>query len=323
MPPMPGARDLLRSRWLGWLLAGGIFVAAGLALGRQWSGVTAQDLPGLPVLAAVVGLHVVANAVLAGTWRRLLLVAGHQLARLPALRVWTLSQVARYGLGSAQLLGRAAAGRAYGLPASVSVFTTLVEIGWQFSLTVGLALAMLPWWATEAPAYRMLSLLGVVPLGVLAVGLLSPDRLLDLLRAVLRSRVVQRLAGRLASTGEHVSLTRGTSLRITAAYAGNLVLRVGAFLLLFAALGGDDVLRALGAYALGQIAGRVAVFAPGGIGAREGVTLLVLGPVLGTGPAVVLVALSRLLEMVAEVLLVLLALVWRGTPSPSGASEHA
>ncbi|MDP8970702.1 MAG: hypothetical protein M3N52_09475, partial [Actinomycetota bacterium] len=113
--------------------------------------------------------------------------------------------------------------------------------------------------------------------------------------------------GRLVGAVAKVRMGRGDAARLTLWYAANTGLRLVAFLLLFAAVGGSptaDGLRAVGAWALGQLVGRLAVFAPGGLGPREGATALTVFPAIGGGPALVLVAATRLAEIVAEGLFV-------------------
>jgi len=59
----------------------------------------------------------------------------------------------------------------------------------------------------------------------------------------------------------------------------------------------------VGAICLANAAGFVAIFAPAGLGVREGVLLVLLTPVLGTGTAAVVVVALRLMQTVADVAL--------------------
>jgi len=52
-----------------------------------------------------------------------------------------------------------------------------------------------------------------------------------------------------------------------------------------------------------QVAGLVAVFAPAGIGVREGVLLIGLQPLVGPGPAIVITAAARLWQTALELLM--------------------
>ena len=66
-----------------------------------------------------------------------------------------------------------------------------------------------------------------------------------------------------------------------------------------------------GAIALAWIGGYVAVFTPAGLGVREGLLALLLGPVLGAGPVVVMAAAARLLAIALETVLLAGWLWWR------------
>lgn len=307
-PPAPAATARRPSRRLlrlaGWAVSLALVALAGGVLWDRWESLGGlEGLPGIGPSAAAAAVLLVANAVLAGTWREVVALAGPRLRLSAAAWVWAASQLARYTVGAAQVGGRAVAGRRYGLSAAAGAVTTLVEVGWQTSLTALLVLATLPWWLPVSGELTWLAAVGLAPAAVLAVGLVAPGRLLSAVAWGLSAPGLRRLVGaRLLDVARTVRLSRGDAARITALFAANTALRLVAFLLVFAAVGGDlaHAAHAVGAYAAGQLVGRVAVFAPGGIGPQEGVTALVLVPVLGGGAAVVVVAAVRVLEVVAE-----------------------
>lgn len=295
-------------RAAGLLVVVGSIVAAVLVVRAQWSEVRGTDLvPGaLPVVAAVAA-HLVADGVLVEVWRRVLRTARVELRYGIAAWVWSVGQLTRYTFVSGvQIGGRAVVGARYGVSLAAGAVSTVVEIAWQTSLTAALALATAPWTLRASGGLAWLGWLAAAPTAVLAALLAAPRRVLGLLARI----PVRRLSARL----ERVRLGRGDAGAITAFFAVNTGLRVAAFLALFAAVGGDvatDGLLAVGAWALGQLAGRLAVLAPGGIGPQEGVTALVLGPTLGPA-ALVLVGVSRLAEVVAELLYLGVARILRG-----------
>ena len=264
----------------------------------------AGGLPSVAAFTAAVLINVGANAVVVQAWRAVLSASGVALGFRAAAWVWSVSQLARYALGAAQVGGRAVAGRRYGLSPTAGAATALVEIGWQTSITATLVLATSPWWLPAVADLRWLAILGVPPAAVLVAGLLWPRRLLAWLGWLAGTRPVAWLTrGRLGGAVERVSVDRAAAARLTALYALNSALRLSAFAVLFAAVGGDlgaEAMRVVGAYAVGQLVGRLAVFVPGGIGPREGATALVLAPAIGGGPALVLVTAVRLAEIVGE-----------------------
>lgn len=294
-----------RSRWLGWAVSATILVVAVGVLRQRWEAVgQAGGLPGAAEAAVATLCFVGANAVLVLAWRSVVLATGAALSVGTAAWIWALSQLARYSLGAAQVGGRAIVGRRYGLTATTGAVTALVEVGWQLSITGAIALATVPWWLPGARGYAWLAWAGALPVALLVVGLIRPQTLLNGLVRLLALPPIARLTrGRAAGIKERVQLGRATAAKITGLFALNSGLRLTAFLAIFAALGGDvadDAALAVGAAAVGQLVGRLAVFAPGGLGPREAATALVIAPALGGGPALVLVAVIRLLEVVAE-----------------------
>lgn len=310
--------------WLGSLL---VLALAVLALEDRWTAVGGTGgLPGTGPVAAAVAVNVLANALLAFTWGELTAVGGGRRPSWPTTSwVWAASQLARYGLSGAQVAGRAVLARRHGLGATAGGVTALVEVAWQVAVSALLALATLPWWLPGADGVAWVALAGLAPAAVLVVGSLAPDVLLAALVRVVSWGPVSRVTrGRLSVRLGDVRLRRRDAARLTALFACNTGLRLVAFVVLLVAVGGAwpaDLPLAVGAFALGQFVGRVAVFAPGGIGPREGVTALVLGPVLGAGPALVLVAATRLVEVVAELVFVAVAWTWRPSAAVTGGRD--
>jgi glycosyltransferase 2 family protein len=293
----------------GWVFSVGLVLVGVWVLRGRWEAVGGlEGLPGLAPSAAAVGAYGVGNLVLVYTWREVVGLAGPRLSLRTAAWIWALSQLARYTVGAAQVGGRAVVGRRYGLTLTAGAVSTLVEVGWQTSITAALVLATLPWWLPGAGDLTWLAWVGALPVLVLVAGLVHPRGLVEVLGRLAATRPVSRLTGgRLDGLGARIALDRPDAARVTLLYVASTGLRLAAFLGLFAAVGGDvraDGLLAVGAYALGQLVGRIAVFAPGGIGPREGATALAVTPAIGLGPAVVLVAAVRLLEIVAELLFV-------------------
>lgn len=299
-------------RVAGWAASLAVLLAAALALrGRMGAVGEAGGLPGVGPSLVAVAANVLANGVLVQAWRRVLLAGGVALDVRVAAWVWGVSQLARYTVGAAQVGGRAVAGRPYGVTAPAGALTTLVEIAWQTSITALLTLATLPWWLPGAQGLTWLALAAVLPALVLVAGLARPRALLGAIARAFASAPLRRVTrGRVHDALEKVQVGHVEALQLTVLYALNTALRLVGFLVLFAAVGGvvaEHGLRAVGAYALGQLVGRLAVFAPGGLGPREGATALVVAPAIGGGPALVLVAAVRLLEMVGEALFFLSA----------------
>lgn len=292
-------------RALGWVVSLALLLVAAWLLRGRWDEVRRSGgLPGLVPFAVASVLHVAGNAVSVTTWRRLAAVAGARLSWAAAAWIWSASQLARYGVSGAQVAGRAVLGRRYGMTATAGGVTALVEAAWQLAIMGLLVLSTLPWWLPGPDGLTWLAVAGAIPVAVLVAGSIAPMRLLGLVaRAAAWGPVRRATAGRLATRLDDVDLRPATAAGLTGWFLLNTLLRLGAFVVLLAAVGGAvprDVPVAVAAYALGQVAGRLTFFAPGGLGAQEGAAALVLAPVLGGPLALLLVAVTRLAELAGE-----------------------
>lgn len=83
-------------------------------------------------------------------------------------------------------------------------------------------------------------------------------------------------------------------------------------------VGIDALPLVTGAVALAWLGGYLSLFTPAGLGVREGLLTLLLAPALGAGPVVLLAAISRVLAIGLEVLLLS---AWSGARS-GGAPAH-
>lgn len=285
-------------------VAGALAVLACLAVAivvvrDQWGEVrAARTFPAWWAIVVALLAHAVADGVLVQVWRRVLATARIALPYGNAAWVWSVGQLTRYAFVSGvQVGGRAVAGRPYGVPLVAGATSTVVEIAWQTSLTATIALGTAPWVLRAAGQLSWLGWVAVVPAVALVALHVAPTPILGAV-----GRVVRRVRPGFGEAVAKVQLGRRDAVAISGWFALNTALRLTAFLVLFGSLGGSlgaDAALAAGAWALGQLAGRIAVFAPGGIGPQEGVTALILGPTLGPA-ALVLVGVMRITEILAE-----------------------
>src|SRR5680860_1830991 len=149
---------------LGWGLSLALLALAGLVLRDRMDAVgRAGGLPGPLAVATAVVVYLVANAVLAEAWRRVVGLVGTDLHRRDAAWVWAASQLGRYAVGPAQVAGRAVLARRYGLSMTAGAVTALAELAWLISLTAVLAVATVPFWLPGAGDLTWLAAVAVVP----------------------------------------------------------------------------------------------------------------------------------------------------------------
>jgi glycosyltransferase 2 family protein len=299
----PRAKRVLRLLSVALLLVL-VGVAVSVLRGRWQAVDEAGGLPGLGASAAAVLVYLLANVLLAWNWRAIVALAGPRVPIRSAVWIWSISQISRYTMAFAQIGSRAVVARRYGVPATAGVLSTLFEIAWMLTVTCTIVLATVPFWLPIAGDARWVVWVAPLPVAAILFAVARPRAVLRGVDALVRVPVVdRRTRGRFAGVATSIRLDRATMGRFVLRYGLNTVLRHGAFLIVFAAVGGDlqaHALTVIGLYALGSLVGTLAVFAPGGLGVREGIIAVGLTPVLGGGAAVLLVVAVRLLELIGE-----------------------
>jgi uncharacterized membrane protein YbhN (UPF0104 family) len=264
---------------------------------RNWDDVRQADMAWRisPVflLAGVVLVWLV-FAVQAGAWRRMVAAWGHRLEWFPAASVWLLSSMAKYIPGKVwALTSMAVMAERRGVPAwaatSSAVLLQILSVGTGALVVAATGLGV----SQPAP-------LGRAALVILAAGSLSVTLL------VLWPPVTRRLVARVAPRADPAHIPGLAAVGFGA--GANLLawLGYGTAFWLFARgslpeapLGMSE---SIGAFAGSYVAGMIAPFAPGGLGVRESVLILMLQSRIGLGNAVALSAVARLVTTAAEVL---------------------
>ncbi len=312
-PPSP-LGVLVKWLWIG-LVA--LAVVAFAITRRQ---VIVQDLARFspPELAAVAGLLVLGKL---GMNAAMLLATRHcaiALSRRDGFYMYNLAQLAKYVPGSIwQFVSRIAMLRARQAPAAAIRDSILAENGWVVgsALLIGVVLLGL---AQPAFFQRLLEAMGRVPPALAAplaaVLLLAPAVALTVARPRLRSRA---------------SRLRPWLVRLRPPWPAWSILQLGWFALgasfwlcLRPFLGAGPAWPAvIGVYCLAWVAGYLVPFAPAGLGVREVVLALALDPYIAADTSLVVVAVHRVLYLLVEVLLALVALALG--PDPAAAPPAA
>jgi uncharacterized membrane protein YbhN (UPF0104 family) len=304
-----------------WLRRG--LQAAGLAAAGWYlvhtAGAHSGDLAAVPIvlhpmpLLAASALTLLTWFLLVRTWAWSLGWWGQSLSMAAATRIWFLTNLSRFVPGGVWQLAHVSA---EALGARISpvaatgalLFQQLVLLGTGVALTASLA-PILP--AAAVGATNPATALALASLAIIAVIIFLPVAAPALERwtsRVLRRDITWPAPGR----------------RELSAYVGSLAvpwLAYGVAFWLFgrALLGADApaLLPAAAAFIGSYVAGIIAVFAPGGLGVREAALVVLLSPVTGPAPALLLAIASRLWLVALEILMALGVLGWhrRGVPS--------
>jgi len=280
-------------------LAGAVLVGLAVrAVALNWQSLQAQPIdwrlsPGWIVASVLVVFTT--YAILIEAWRRVVLSMGEQLRFMPAVRIWFLASLGKYVPGKVwAVAGAAVLSQRAGVDPSAAVAGALVLQ--VLALASGAVVVAL----TAREAFQSVGqgagpVAGaIILLCVLGVALLTSQRALD------------RIARLLPSSWPTPRAI--PPAMVAAAFLANVVAWTGygvALLLLTRGLlpeVGLSLPQAVGVFTCSYLAGFLALFAPGGLGPRESVFLLMLAGDIGLKPAVALALASRLLLTGTEVL---------------------
>jgi len=267
-------------------------------------GLTAEDLaaldaswlrPAWGLLSGATGLLLLGFLVSALLWARIVAeLGGGRIGGLGAARIYFVSNLGRYVPGKIwQIAGLAYLARRAGLSgtraAAAAVLAQATSIAgacllavWALLKASGPLGAWGPWLAGG---------IVLVVLGVTVPALFR--RLVDLLF---------RLEGREALVGT-VKPDPGFGLRWILLFAGNWLVYAGAFALLAGSFGVEGGAVEHGtAFAAAYVLGYLMVFAPAGLGVREGFLVAFLEPAAGAGPAAALAVAARFWMTLVELI---------------------
>jgi hypothetical protein len=280
---------------LQWLLGLAIIVFALRSLVRNWDELRAQPLewsiqPGWILLSAIVVWSM--YGLLIAAWQRMLLAWGRGLDLWSASRIWTVSSLGKYLPGKVwAVAGMAVMAQRAGIGAGPATGSAIIlQI---LAIGTGAAVAVLTGWGSLRDNYPGAGTGLVVLLAAATAGIG-----LFLWPRVMR-RVLRIAAPDVAVVNPPVgALLFGLVANVVAWVGYGLALWLLARGLLPEA--GLGLLRAIAVFTASYLAGFLALFAPGGIGVREGVFILMLQGPIGIGAATALAIASRLLLTVTE-----------------------
>lgn len=274
----------------------GVIALAVRTLARNWAELRSQSVtlePQLLYLLASVLITWAMYAILIAAWRAMLESWGQRLDPWTTGRIWTISNLGKYLPGKVWALAGMAllaqrAGVAPWAAAASAVVLQAVGIGTGAAL-VGAAGAVVLEAAHPGTRAALMVLVGA---SAAAVGL------------VLWPPVARRLLG-LAGV-DPAAARPPAATAVLLGIAANLVAWVGyggALVCLARGLlpgARLDLITATGAFTASYLAGLLALVAPGGIGVREGVMILLLQAPMGLATATVLALASRVLLTITE-----------------------
>jgi hypothetical protein len=287
------------------IVGGGVALALLILTGRSaWAEVADQvlrvrlDTAALAVLSLVVTLLGVI-----AVWRVLLSDLGVPLPYGPTLQLWSFSNLGRYLPGKVwQVVGLVVVSRDLGVPPGVVATGGFIALG----LAIGTGAIV--------GALALPGALAGIGWASVAVVLLAAGLFVPVVWPGVVTWVIGRLPAALGCAGIP-PIRRATMLRLVALFVVTWFAHGASFLhfsAAFGSVGWSDLPGFTGAYVLAHVTGLVAVFAPGGLGVREGMLGHLLTSVAPTDlPAHVVAVAARLWSIAAEALVLVLAVTSR------------
>ncbi len=245
-------------------------------------------------IAAAAGVVWLTYLMLISAWRAILLGWEQHLPLPTATHIWCVSNLGRYLPGKLwSVAGLAVLAKREGVEGWAAAASALAMQALSLGTGAAVAVAFLP--QARSPL-EFIAAIAVAAAGVVVLTLKPMVRLLARLAdGKIPLRPLPPLAVGLGAAATLVAwLMYGLAFRLLA--LGILPDSAPSFAL------------AMGAFAGAYIIGLIAIFAPGGIGMREGMLLAFLSPTIGAGPALALSVASRLLLTFTEVVAALAAL---------------
>jgi uncharacterized membrane protein YbhN (UPF0104 family) len=289
----------VRSRWLRagqWLVGLAILWLAGRSLLGNWDELRSQQLewrvgPGWLILSALTVWAM--YALLIAGWRKMLEAWGQRLDGWTAARIWTISSLGKYLPGKVWAIAGMAlmardAGVAPWAATGSAVILQMLAIG-TGAAVAGLTGAHAIESARPGAAGALIILVAAAVAGVAL--LLWPS----VLRRLLRRLAPEAEAHRMPAAGP---LAFGIAVNLVAWVGYGVALWLLARGLLPGA--GLGLVPAITVFTASYLAGFLALIAPGGLGVREGLFILMLQGSLGIGTATALALASRVLLTITE-----------------------
>jgi len=294
-------------RTVPWALGLAVIGFAGWQVAANWATVRAARVElafePWPLLGAL-GCVWLGFAALIVAWRATVRAAGGTLSPRGAAHIWLVSSLGKYLPGKVwAIAGLMVMARERGVSgsaaAAAAIFQQLVSIG---AGAVLVFLAGREQLVDLLPGGRVAFVVLLIG-AVVALGMPLSSRVMGFVGAALERIGTSGVGAREGSA----PLVLPVSVLLTSVVANAVAWSAYAVAVMLLAhgllpgLAGElSFARALGGFTAAYIAGVLAVLAPGGLGVREGLLVLLLAPAIGEGGAVVLALATRVLFTLAE-----------------------
>ena len=275
-----------------------LFYYIGHTVITDWDAVRSFDWRIDPLFMALSCIgFITAYATLAGIWRIVLESFGYRIQFRSAWAIYFIGNLGRYIPGKVwTVAGVAYMGNKVGIP---PVITGTAAVCAQAYAILSSFVFFILFFIFINTALFKAGFLWAVPVPVILILIFMVPRNLE--------RMLNVILTRLGKEEVAILLSIGTAVKITFLYLCSWFVFGFAFWLFVSSIAGAGTFNLLyltGVYAVSYVTGYLALFAPGGIGVREGIMSILLTSVISPGVAAVVAVLSRLMVTVVELLCV-------------------
>lgn len=227
-----------------------------------------------------------------------------------AIGIFAIAQLGKYLPGNVgHHVGRVVMAREVGIPSLIVLNTMLVELLWGMGMLAGMVMLSLVLFV-DIQAHGLPLQFGALQLGLGMVVLLS----MPWFGIGFLNKYLPRLAQRLSGGGVIVSPRLHTALLSSILFLLSFMI-MGLILKLqaqwFFGVTEGSVFELTCLFSIAWLAGYLVPGAPGGLGVREAMMVLLLSPVLGAGAAVGLGVTLRVTTTLGDVVAFILGIFWR------------
>lgn len=258
-----------------------------------------------PRLAASAALALVGTVLVEQTWFALLRGLGVTAGHREGAAMFFVTQLGKYLPGSVwPALAQMRFGARWGVPRRLMLAANILLLAAVVATGITAGAVLLPWSSPDGLARYWWLLLLLPPLAAV----LHPRTLPALLDRLLERFGREPTGAQLSARGLAAAL--GWSVATWVVLGGHLLVLTGAY----GSPGAADVAAAIGGIGLAWAAGIAFLPAPAGAGVRDGVLALALAPSVGTAPALAVALASRVLLLLADVVLAAAGALWARVP---------
>lgn len=268
------------------------------------------DWMSVAVGAVSITLVVLGTAIVGWVWCRLVKDSGISTDCMRAVAVFAVAQFGKYLPGNVgQYAGRVVLARMIGIPIAVTVSTMIIESLWIVAAAAALSLAALVRFA-DGSSLGWLASVGPAGMALLmTLAMVAPWAVLRFAKTCFPEVIGRACQGGTIPEPRPRTAVLVTTMLLVCFLLTGIILKIQAQW--YFGVANVDLLQLTCLFAVAWVAGYLTPGAPGGVGVREAMMVLLLPPVVGSGVAVGLAFTLRIATTLGDLVAFLAGMVVR------------